>query len=200
MRCRIGYRRSSISAGGCCDPARPDAPRRGERPTRDTSGRDHRCRPDRARRSRTPAGTRHRLRDLRGRRPGSGERARSGDTLGCSRRGSTWSTLPRVVCSRRRAGSCRTPSALRPGRNWSRSTSPRWLRWSRSPPARAPGSRCIGVTREGMDRTRTRGTLRHAVRAPDPHRRRSDRGRRRSRGDRRLGHLSVAELAVLERA
>ncbi len=32
------------------------------------------------------------------------------------------------------------------------------------------GVEVVGVTREGMDRTRTRGALRHPVRAADPHR------------------------------
>ena len=93
---------------------------------------------------------------LRGRRRGRRERARVGPhpavlAVEAPRR-------PRVAAAARgaRAGSCPTRSAPRPAPSWSRSTWPRSPRSSEIASRIRTGVEVIGVTREGMDRTRTR--------------------------------------------
>ncbi len=143
--------------GGRCDLARPDASRRGERPAGDPARRHHRCRPDRPGRRRESRGAWHGLRRAGSRRRGCRRASGPGGTRGCSRRGSTWWIPRRAGCWRRATGSFPTPSALRPARSWSRSMSAPLAEVEEIASRIRLGVEVVGVTREGMDRTRTRG-------------------------------------------
>ena len=57
-------------------------------------------------------------------------------------------------------GRTRDADGLRPAPSWSSDTSPRWPRSTRSPSRMRTGVEGDGVTREGMDRTRTSGPAR----------------------------------------